>query len=276
MPLPAPPVSLEEKQEVTRLLLASGANIHEINAVRKHISGIKGRATGPPGRARHGGIAAALRRDRRFPRCDRLRPHRARRFHLHHGFRRSVQVQPDGQRSAIRVRPHQLRHAGRGCGNAQARRPDFPARAQFRGGQQPPGPDGGRPARAGTGIPHAYPGQRSGGRNPRNRPHARGYRSRNRACGPARQAPRLHYHRRGNHGGAPRPGAGGQKPGIRAGRRHRYRRPAGCPGLLRRHGRHRRPHGRRGGLRRWRNARTASPMPGATWTTTIPTTTSGN
>jgi hydroxypyruvate reductase len=42
MPLPAPPVSLEEKQEVTRLLLASGANIHEINAVRKHISGIKG------------------------------------------------------------------------------------------------------------------------------------------------------------------------------------------------------------------------------------------
>jgi hydroxypyruvate reductase len=42
MPLPAPPVTLEEKQEVTRLLLASGANIHEINAVRKHISGIKG------------------------------------------------------------------------------------------------------------------------------------------------------------------------------------------------------------------------------------------
>ncbi|MGA3097323.1 MAG: glycerate kinase [Bryobacteraceae bacterium] len=42
MPLPAAPISLEEKQEVTRLLLASGANIHEINAVRKHISGIKG------------------------------------------------------------------------------------------------------------------------------------------------------------------------------------------------------------------------------------------
>ena len=42
MPLPAAPVSLEEKQAVTRLLLASGANIHEINAVRKHISAIKG------------------------------------------------------------------------------------------------------------------------------------------------------------------------------------------------------------------------------------------
>jgi hydroxypyruvate reductase len=42
MPSPAPPVTLEEKQAVTRLLLASGANIHEINAVRKHISLLKG------------------------------------------------------------------------------------------------------------------------------------------------------------------------------------------------------------------------------------------
>ena len=42
MPLPAEPVTLGEKQETTRLLLASGANIHEINAVRKHISRIKG------------------------------------------------------------------------------------------------------------------------------------------------------------------------------------------------------------------------------------------
>jgi glycerate 2-kinase len=42
LPLPAPPVTLEEKQAVTRLLLACGANIHEINCVRKHISLIKG------------------------------------------------------------------------------------------------------------------------------------------------------------------------------------------------------------------------------------------
>jgi hydroxypyruvate reductase len=42
LPLPAPPVTLEEKQAATRLLLASGASIHEINAVRKHISLIKG------------------------------------------------------------------------------------------------------------------------------------------------------------------------------------------------------------------------------------------
>ena len=42
LPLPAAPVTLEEKQSVTRLLLACGANIHEINAIRKHISSIKG------------------------------------------------------------------------------------------------------------------------------------------------------------------------------------------------------------------------------------------
>jgi hydroxypyruvate reductase len=42
MPAPAPPVTLEEKQETTRLLLACGASIHEINAVRKHISLVKG------------------------------------------------------------------------------------------------------------------------------------------------------------------------------------------------------------------------------------------
>ena len=41
-PYPAPPITLAEKQETTKLLLASGANIHEINAVRKHISAIKG------------------------------------------------------------------------------------------------------------------------------------------------------------------------------------------------------------------------------------------
>jgi glycerate 2-kinase len=42
LPAPAPPITLAEKQTVTRLLLACGANIHEINAVRKHISLIKG------------------------------------------------------------------------------------------------------------------------------------------------------------------------------------------------------------------------------------------
>jgi len=42
LPLPAEGITLEEKQATTRLLLASGANIHEINSIRKHISRIKG------------------------------------------------------------------------------------------------------------------------------------------------------------------------------------------------------------------------------------------
>jgi glycerate 2-kinase len=42
MPFPAIPITLAEKRETTRLLLASGASIHEINTVRKHISAIKG------------------------------------------------------------------------------------------------------------------------------------------------------------------------------------------------------------------------------------------
>lgn len=42
LPLPADPITLDEKQEVTRLLLSCGASIHQINAVRKHISQIKG------------------------------------------------------------------------------------------------------------------------------------------------------------------------------------------------------------------------------------------
>ena len=42
LPLPAEGVSLADKQEMTRLLLESGAAIQEINALRKHVSGIKG------------------------------------------------------------------------------------------------------------------------------------------------------------------------------------------------------------------------------------------
>ena len=42
IPAPTPPVTLEEKQALTRLLLAAGATIGELNAVRKHCSLLKG------------------------------------------------------------------------------------------------------------------------------------------------------------------------------------------------------------------------------------------
>lgn len=42
MPLPAEPVTLEDKIEITKMLLKSGATIDEINVVRKHLSMVKG------------------------------------------------------------------------------------------------------------------------------------------------------------------------------------------------------------------------------------------
>ncbi len=42
LPLPAAGITLADKQETTRHLLACGATIHEINCIRKHLSGIKG------------------------------------------------------------------------------------------------------------------------------------------------------------------------------------------------------------------------------------------
>ncbi len=42
LPSPAEGISLEDKQKMTNLLLECGANINEINAIRKHISKLKG------------------------------------------------------------------------------------------------------------------------------------------------------------------------------------------------------------------------------------------
>lgn len=56
-PAPVPGVSLAEKQAVTRLLLESGATINELNAVRKHLSRLKG---GQLARAAHRAPVVAL------------------------------------------------------------------------------------------------------------------------------------------------------------------------------------------------------------------------
>jgi glycerate 2-kinase len=42
LPAPVPGLTLAEKQAVTRLLLEAGATINELNAVRKHLSALKG------------------------------------------------------------------------------------------------------------------------------------------------------------------------------------------------------------------------------------------
>lgn len=53
LPAPIPEITLEQKAEVTRLLSGAGANIEQLNAVRKHLSQIKG-----------GGLARACRAGR--------------------------------------------------------------------------------------------------------------------------------------------------------------------------------------------------------------------
>lgn len=42
LPFPSPPLSLENKQQTTDALLSCGARINEINAIRKHMSQLKG------------------------------------------------------------------------------------------------------------------------------------------------------------------------------------------------------------------------------------------
>ena len=42
LPAPVPGLTLEQKQSITRALMNGGATIHELNAVRKHLSTIKG------------------------------------------------------------------------------------------------------------------------------------------------------------------------------------------------------------------------------------------
>ncbi len=42
LPAPSEGLTLQDKQQTTKVLLDSGANIHEINAIRKHISQVKG------------------------------------------------------------------------------------------------------------------------------------------------------------------------------------------------------------------------------------------
>jgi glycerate 2-kinase len=57
LPAPVHPVSLSQKQQTTRLLLECGASIDEINAVRKHLSRIKG---GGLAKAAHPAAVVAL------------------------------------------------------------------------------------------------------------------------------------------------------------------------------------------------------------------------
>ena len=62
-PAPAEGITLAQKQEVTSLLLRAGATILELNAVRKHLSAIKGGQLGGAGCSGAAGLADHVRRD---------------------------------------------------------------------------------------------------------------------------------------------------------------------------------------------------------------------
>ena len=104
---PAAGLTLAAKTGLTRGLLKCGADIHEMNTVRRHISRIKGGRLRKATRGAHAD-ARHLRRAGRRPRHHRLGPHRAR---PHHARRR-----------ARRARPAPARHGGAGPDGAAGRR----------------------------------------------------------------------------------------------------------------------------------------------------------
>ncbi len=98
LPLPAPGLTLDDKQAVNRALLRSGATIGEMNCVRRHLSAIKG-----------GRLAAAchparvltlldLRRARRPADRHRLRPDRGRPDDLRRRARHRPPLRPSSSR----------------------------------------------------------------------------------------------------------------------------------------------------------------------------------
>ena len=82
MPLPADPITLDEKQEVTKLLLACGREYpRDQRGAQAHL-GDQGRPTGAAGVSGTSARAAAFGRDRRRPGRDRLGSDGSRCFHF--------------------------------------------------------------------------------------------------------------------------------------------------------------------------------------------------
>ena len=225
-------ITLAEKQAVTRALLRSGANIGEINTVRKHLSRIKGGRLARAAASGARGDARDLRRAGRRSGGDRLRPDRA----------RSTSTLADARAIVARFRLD--------LPAAVARALNDPANESPK-----PGDRGIRqlriPSRRAAG--RRLPRRRSGGPRPpatsvvflgeRLEGEARevaAEHARLRARTAGRRPPRRDPVGRRTDRHDPRQGPRRAEPGIRAGARDRARRNARHRGARRRHRRHRR------------------------------------
>ena len=254
LPLPASGITLDEKQAVTRQLLACGATIHEINAVRKHISRIKG---GQLARlAWPAAVEALLLSDVIGDDLDVIG---------------SGPTAPDsstfGRAAAIlekygiaaRVPAAVQERIAQGMRGAipETPKPDDPLFARVRnvvvGSNRLALQAAARRARELGYRPLVLASGIEGETREIARMHAAIARERRPT------AARLHHHRRRDHRDAEGRRPGRPQPGVCSGRRHRYRGPAGTVYLQRGHRRHRRPH-RRG--RRHRRRRHPAPQSG--------------
>ncbi len=109
--VPAEGITLADKAETNRVLLASGADIVAINDVRKHISRIKGGRLARRRRLRDRQLHG-VRRGRR-PAGLLLRPHRPRPLHLRRRPGRLRPLRPVGAAAALRRRAPAPRRPGR-------------------------------------------------------------------------------------------------------------------------------------------------------------------
>ena len=178
LPLPAEPITLAEKQATTQLLLACGANIHEFNCVRKHLSRIKG---GQLARlAAPAAVEALLLSDVIGDDLDVIgsgptAPDAstfAGAFAILEKFELVERV-PATVRERLRAR-----HVRRASGNAEGRRSALPRRAQRAGGKQSTGPGCCREVREVARFSHACAFERNSRRDTGDRAHACGDRAR--------------------------------------------------------------------------------------------------
>ena len=155
-PSPVRGITLAEKQAVTRLLLECGATINQLNAVRKHLSRLKG---GQLARAAHPApIVALLLSDVIGDPLDVIAsgPTARRSHHLRRRPRGAGPLRPPRPRAGVGAGPSRGGIPRRGGGHAQAGRSGPSGRHERRDREQRSGGDRRQwRKRAGSGSPRA-------------------------------------------------------------------------------------------------------------------------